>query len=78
MANQGEGHLHLCHGIGPACGAGVLEHSTLPRLQEELGRCGNPLVNSALCLLQNQIVIAAGRSSLGARLSGALHIYNLS
>ncbi|XP_007948002.1 phosphatidylinositol-glycan-specific phospholipase D [Orycteropus afer afer] len=26
---------------------------------------------------KNQVVIAAGRSSLGARLSGALHIYNL-
>ncbi|XP_045151688.1 phosphatidylinositol-glycan-specific phospholipase D [Echinops telfairi] len=26
---------------------------------------------------KNQVVIAAGRSSLGARLSGALHVYNL-
>ncbi|XP_003416488.1 phosphatidylinositol-glycan-specific phospholipase D [Loxodonta africana] len=26
---------------------------------------------------KNQVVVAAGRSSLGARLSGALHIYNL-
>lgn len=33
---------------------------------------------SMLCPLQNQVVVAAGRSSWGARLSGALHVYSLS
>lgn len=33
---------------------------------------------SILCPLQNQVVVAAGRSSWGARLSGALHVYSLS
>lgn len=33
---------------------------------------------SILRPLQNQVVVAAGRSSWGARLSGALHVYSLS
>lgn len=33
---------------------------------------------SILYPLQNQVVVAAGRSSWGARLSGALHVYSLS
>lgn len=53
------------------------EHNTMPGLQQELNRCYEQKMNSVLCPLQNQVVIAAGKSSLGARLSGALHIYNL-
>lgn len=35
-------------------------------------------VLSVLCPPQNQVVVAAGRSSWGARLSGALHVYSFS
>lgn len=49
----------------------------MPGLQQEPSRDDEWVINPVLCPLQNQVVIAAGRSSLGARLSGALHIYSL-
>lgn len=39
---------------------------------------GTSRVLSVLCPPQNQVVVAAGRSSWGARLSGALHVYSFS
>lgn len=43
---------------------------------EASSRFGSSLV-TVRSRAKNQVVIAAGRSSLGARLSGALHVYNL-
>ncbi|KAM4834873.1 phosphatidylinositol-glycan-specific phospholipase D isoform 2-T2 [Thomomys bottae] len=44
---------------------------------EASSRFGSSLI-SVKSKEQNQVVIAAGRSSLGARLSGTLHVYSLS
>ncbi|KAM5299588.1 phosphatidylinositol-glycan-specific phospholipase D [Ctenodactylus gundi] len=41
-------------------------------------RFGSAVISVRSKAGKNQLVIAAGRSSLGARLSGALHVYNLS
>lgn len=60
------------------CGCGQHCSSVHFRAQEEVAlMAGVSLVRSVLCPPQNQVVVAAGRSSWGARLSGALHVYSL-
>lgn len=84
------GHRHHGEVWGPACTTVVLELNKSEKVaseqrerhscaaQEEVGLvAGMSPVLSALCPPQNQVVVAAGRSSWGARLSGALHVYSL-
>ncbi|KAF3815369.1 hypothetical protein GH733_016751 [Mirounga leonina] len=60
-------------GIVGAADKWTWTHSRMRGLGQELHRHDQ---HTVLCPLQNQVVVAAGRSSLGARLSGALHVYS--